>query len=277
MRFISALATFVAAAALACVVAYWGWHALGPSVAHVGVPEPANPAASIVAANLFGRDAQTGAAPLASSNPVLGNDTRLLGIISEDDRHGYALFRGPAGARLVAQGQEIASGVVLVSIDTSAVTIRDGAGERRMSLRTEPSRDGTSTPRSPSTAPAPSLAAGRVAPNRTCAPPPGFSGTVVRLNTELMSGAGGDTMQWNRLLAPVEGGLVVREDNGFGAMLGLKTGDRIAQANGIALSVPDDVSTAIVRPLVGNQGVRLIGSRNGLTQEMWLANVACAG
>ena len=277
MRFISALATFVAAAALAGVVAYWGWQALGPSVVHVGIAEPANPAATIVAANLFGRDAQTGAAPLASSSPVLGNDTRLLGIISEDDRHGYALFRGPAGARLVAQGQEIASGVLLVSIDTSAVTIRDGAGERRMPLRTEPSRDGTSAPRAPSTAPAPSLATARVAPNRSCAPPAGFSGTVVRLNTELMSGAGSDSMQWNRLLAPVEGGLVVREDNGFGAMLGLKTGDRIAQANGIALSVPDDVSTAIVRPLVGNQGVRLIGSRNGLTQEMWLANVACAG
>ena len=44
-----------------------------------------------------------------------------------------------------------------------------------------------------------------------------------------------------------------------------------------ALSVPDDVTSAIVRPLVGNQGVRLIGSRNGLTQELWLANVACAG
>jgi len=276
MRFISALATFVAAAALAGVVAYWGWHALGPSVTHVAAAETADPAATIVAANLFRSGAQAGAAPLASSGPILGNDTRLLGIIAEDGRHGYALFRGPAGARLVAQGQEIAAGVVLASIDASAVTIRDGAGERRMALRGEPSRGGTFSAGALK-APAPSLAPAQVAASRSCAPPAGFPGTVVRLNTELMSGVGGESMPWSRMLAPVEGGLVVREDNGFNAMLGLRTGDRIAQANGIALSVPDDVSSAIVRPLVANQGVRLIGSRNGLTQEMWLANAACAG
>ena len=99
----------------------------------------------------------------------------------------------------------------------------------------------------------------------------------MRLNTELLGGIGADSVQWRTLLASTPGGLVVREANGFGAMLGLKAGDRIAQANGIALSVPEDVSTAIVRPLVANQGVRLIGSRGGTTQEMWLANVACAG
>jgi len=79
------------------------------------------------------------------------------------------------------------------------------------------------------------------------------------------------------LLSPSGGGLVVRTDNGFGAMLGLKTGDRLTQANGIALSAPDDVATAIIKPLVANQGVRLIGARDGATQELWLANAACAG
>jgi S1-C subfamily serine protease len=92
-----------------------------------------------------------------------------------------------------------------------------------------------------------------------------------------MSGIGTDATQWNAVLAPVAGGLVVRQDNGFGAMLGLRAGDRITQANGIALSAPEDVGAAIVRPLVANQGVRLIGSRDGTTQELWLANVACAG
>ena len=92
-----------------------------------------------------------------------------------------------------------------------------------------------------------------------------------------MGGLGADSVPWNALLASVEGGLLVRQDNGFAAMLGLKAGDRLAQANGIALGVPEDVGTAIVRPLVSNQGVRLIGSRNGITQEMWLANAACAG
>jgi type II secretory pathway component PulC len=60
-------------------------------------------------------------------------------------------------------------------------------------------------------------------------------------------------------------------------MLGLKSGDRIAQANGIALRVPDDVTSAVIHPLIANQGVRLVGSRNGAKQELWLANVACAG
>jgi hypothetical protein len=99
----------------------------------------------------------------------------------------------------------------------------------------------------------------------------------VRLNAELLGGVGPDSIQWPTLLSPVPGGLVVRSDNGFGAMLGLRAGDRLTQANGIALSAPDDVAAAIVRPLVANQGVRLIGARDGATQELWLANVACAG
>ena len=99
----------------------------------------------------------------------------------------------------------------------------------------------------------------------------------MRLNTELMSGLGAESVQWNALLTPVEGGLLVREGSGFAAMLGLREGDRLAQANGIALGAPEDVGPAIVRPLVANQGVRLIGSRNGMTQELWLANAACAG
>jgi hypothetical protein len=99
----------------------------------------------------------------------------------------------------------------------------------------------------------------------------------VRLNTELLGGLTGDAGPWRALLAPATGGLVVRETGGFGAMLGLKAGDRIAQANGVALSVPEDVGTAVIRPLMANQGVRLVGSRDGATQELWLANAACAG
>jgi hypothetical protein len=111
----------------------------------------------------------------------------------------------------------------------------------------------------------------------TCAPPSGFRGTIVRLNTELLGGIEPDSASWRNLLASVPDGLIVREDNGFGAMLGLKAGDRIAQANGIALRVPEDVGTAVIRPLVANQGVRLTGSRDGTAQELWLANIACAG
>jgi hypothetical protein len=276
MRVVSALATFVAATVLACVVAYWGWHLFGPSAVRIAPPEPTNAAATIIAANLFGSDTPNSPSA-ASSGAVLGNDTRLLGIIAEQGHAGYALFRGANGPKLVARGQEIASGITLVAIDASAVTIRDGAGEHRLMLRAEGAGAERSASRTSSAARSSTVPATRRTVAAVCSPPAGFRGAVVKLNTELMSGVGAESVQWNRLLAPINGGLVVREDNGFGAMLGLKVGDVITQANGIALSVPEDVTTAVVRPLTANQGVRLIGARNGVTQELWLANVACAG
>ena len=46
---------------------------------------------------------------------------------------------------------------------------------------------------------------------------------------------------WAALLAPARGALVVRDESGFAAMLGMKAGDRVVQANGIALAATDDV------------------------------------
>ena len=285
MRFTAAFSTWVAGAALACVVAYFGWRLFGPAATHLPIAGPANPAATLVAANLFGG----ASAPTAAQGAVLGNDARLLGIIAEPGQRGYALFRLASGPKLVGQGQEIASGVTLAAVDADAVTIRDGGGERRFELRSATaSRPPRAEPRAaPGTGPQPASRAGpqsavragatRTGTAATCGPPAGFGGAVVRLNTELMGGLGAESVQWNALLTPVEGGLLVREGNGFAAMLGLREGDRLAQANGIALGAPEDVAPAIVRPLVANQGVRLIGSRNGMTQELWLANAACAG
>jgi len=271
MRVLAALATLVAGAALACVAAWWGWQLLGPGAVRIPSSGPVNPAATIIAANLFGNEG----APTSNvvADAALGGDTKLLGIISETGERGYALFRLPTGAKLVAQGGEIARGATLVSIQPDGVTIRDSAGERRYLLRSNAAASGRAAAANMRTA----SASTRAMPSATCAPPAGFRGTVVRLNAELLGGVGADSVQWRSLLSSVEGGLVVRSDNGFGAMLGLKTGDRLTQANGIALAVPDDVAAAIVRPLVANQGVRLIGARDGATQELWIANVACAG
>ena len=275
MRFAASLATLAAGAALALVIAYWGWQLLGPSAVHIAPAAPPNPAATIVAANLFGQGDQQRSPQPVTRGAELAGDTKLLGIIAESGDRGYALFRTATGAKLVAQGSEIASGVTLVSVQRDGVTIRDGAGEHRYALR-------TSAPAAARTAAtASSVNAARAAvtarANATCAPPAGFRGSVVKLNAELLGGLGADAVQWPALLEPITGGLVVRADNGFAAMLGLKSGDRLAQANGIALTAPDDVATAIIKPLVANQGVRLIGARDGATQELWLANVACAG
>lgn len=276
MRFAASLATLAAGAALAFVIAYWGWQLLGPSAVHIAPAAPTNPAATIIAANLFGQNDQQRSPQAAPPDAVLSGDTKLLGIIAESGDRGYALFRTASGAKLVAQGGEIASGVTLVSVQLDGVTIRDGAGEHRYALRT----NGPSAARTPATASSVKAARATVASaraNATCAPPAGFRGSVVKLNAELLGGLGADAVQWPALLEPITGGLVVRTDSGFAAMLGLKSGDRLAQANGIALTAPDDVATAIIKPLVANQGVRLIGARDGATQELWLANVACAG
>jgi hypothetical protein len=285
IRVLAGLATFVAAAALACVVAFWGWRVLGPRTASLPPPAPADPAATLIAANLFGANDRAAGAP-TGSGATLDADTRLLGIVAESGQRGYALFRMRSGTKVVAHGEEIVPGVKVAAIEPESVTIRDASGEHRLVLRTEPVNGGRAGGKAPSPrneAPSSSVppsapkSASSARANATCAPPAGFGGTVVRLNTELMSGIGTDSTQWNAVLAPVTGGLLVRQDNGFGAMLGLRAGDRITQANGIALSVPEDIGPAIVRPLVANQGVRLIGSRDGATQELWLANIACAG
>ena len=132
---LAALAALATGAALALVIAYWGWQLLGPSAVRVAPAAPANPAATIIAANLFGRDSAQPAPQAAPADAVFSGDTKLLGIIAEPGDRGYALFRLQAGAKLVAQGGEIASGVTLVSVQRDGVTIRDGAGERRYLLR----------------------------------------------------------------------------------------------------------------------------------------------
>jgi len=275
MRFAVSLATLAAGAALALVIAYWGWQLLGPSAVHIAPAAPLNPAATIVAANLFGQGDQQRPPQPVTRDAVLAGDTKLLGIIAESGDRGYALFRTATGAKLVAQGSEIASGITLVSVQRDGVTIRDGAGEHRYALRTSAPAAARTAATASSVNAARAVVTARA--NGTCAPPAGFRGSVVKLNAELLGGLGADAVQWPALLEPITGGLVVRADNGFAAMLGLKSGDRLAQANGIALTAPDDVATAIIKPLVANQGVRLIGARDGATQELWLANVACAG
>jgi len=74
---------------------------------------------------------------------------------------------------------------------------------------------------------------------------------------------------WTAMLAPAQGALVVRDETGLAPMLGMKAGDRIAQANGVALGSIDDVLAVVVKPLVASQAVRLSGTRGGQPRE-WL-------
>lgn len=283
MRAAGALATLVAGAILAAVIAYWMWQAVGPKPVRIAPRAPADPVATLIASGLFGGSASPGVAGDAPAAELQG-DVQLLGIIAEDGGQGYALFRVGSTPKVVAAGEVITGAATLVSVAPQSVTVREGGRERSLPLW---SPRATTSP--PTTAPAAassatSAAASMAAPVRatsaqssTCAPPAGFAGPVIRLNAELLAGLREQPAAWSSLLAGSPDGLVVRESGGYAAMLGLAAGDRIEQANGIALRSPDDVASAVLRPLSESQGVRLRGTHDGAQRDVWIASATCAG
>ena len=263
-RALSLVATLAACALLGIVIAYALWKLLAPPQVHVPPSEPDDPAGVLLASGLFSR----GAPPSRSLDvpQALPGDARLLGVFAESGDRGYALFRLSSGPKLVAAGQEIAPGAMLGAVHTDGIVVREATGDRNISLRNAQGK---------STVIAAAQSDKASAAKNACAPPAGFKGQIVALNAELMNGLITQPDSWRALLDPSNGALVVRDESGFAAMLGLKRGDRIEQANGIALSTPDDVIGAVLRPLASNQPVRVTGSRDGQARELWLRNTAC--
>ena len=268
LRLAAFAATLAALGLLSWVVAYWGWQLFGPAQVRIPAAAPADPATALLAANLFGGSSTAPTAAAADAAPqVLAGDVRLLGVFAEAQGKGYALFRLPAGPKLVAAGAEIAPGATLTAVTADGIRVRETGGERTIALRAPRER-------------AVPVAAGAASTNaavarNACAPPAGFKGQVVTLNVELMGGMIAQPEGVRALVEPANGALVVRDDSGFAAMLGLKRGDRITQANGIALMNPDDIVGAVLRPLASKQTVRLTGTRDGQTRELWLQNAGC--
>ncbi len=289
LRIVASIATLAAWCALVTVVAWWGWQRFAPAPVQIAAVAPRNPAATIVAANLFAAAGAPAATRSSASDATLAGNARLLGIIAEPAKDGYALFSLPGGPKVVKAGQDITPGARITAITPNTVTVREGASERELRLRPEVGAAPDSSPGiSGATGAAPAATAARASAGgvppasrsgvakASCAAPAGFGGAIVRLNAELLGGLASDTAPWRSLLAATPQGLVVTQESGYSAMLGLKVGDRISQANGIALRSPDDVTSAVLRPLIANQGVRIVGSRNGAPQELWLANIACS-
>jgi hypothetical protein len=107
---------------------------------------------------------------------------------------------------------------------------------------------------------------------------PGFAGPVVRLNAELLGGMMNTTDAWKALVEPGAGALLVRDQSGFATNLGLKNGDRIESANGVALAIPADIPAMVLQPLTRSQAVWLAGSRDGKAQHWLYLNAgACPG
>lgn len=267
-RVVVAIAWLGALALLGFTLAHWAWRWLGP--APVVLPLAATGgdfAARIAAARLFGTAPPASA--VASSGASVGpSELRLLGVFAQRDGGGYALFRGGArGPLLVAAGQDVSAGVHLDAVRPDGVTLTEGGVRRDIVLRPASPTDRTrATP------------AAAVKPTSACAVPAGFAGPVLRVNAELLDGMMQTPDAWKALVEPAAGALVVRDQSGFAGMLGLKNGDRVERANGIALAIPADIPSTVLQPLTRSQPVWLAGTRDGKAQQWLYLNAgACPG
>jgi hypothetical protein len=257
-----------AVVALASVVAYWGWRWLGPAPFTPGSPVVDAPVERLALYPPFG--AGTGGdraeAPVAAG---LGSDARLLGVLAERDGGGRALFRMPDGTpRLVEAGSALDRETTLAAVRPDGVTLRDAAGERTILLR---------QPRAEPARPAGTARTQRTA-SAACAIPAGYKGPIVRINAELVQGLISQPEGLRAIAEARDGALVIRDETGFAALVGMRKGDRVTQANGIALRAPEDVIIAVLRPLAASQVVRLSGMRGSEPRELYIVNAGtCPG
>jgi hypothetical protein len=264
-RIAVALANLVAFALLATVIAHWGWTWLGPAPYHALPHELADVSRALAVSPPFGTPTRDAMPTVAGAPARVAGDARLLGVLAEADGRGHALFRFADGsARLVAAGEALGEGATLVAVRPDGVTIRDASGERAIALRAQP----------PAPAPTAGKPAAAQAVSSACAPPANFQGPVVRLNAELVQGLMQQPETLRALADPGPGGLVIRDDTGFAALLGLRKGDRMTQANGIALRAPEDIVVAVLRPLAASQPVRVSGVRGSEPREMVIVNAS---
>ncbi len=268
-----ALATLATGAVLALVIAHWGWHWFGPAVKPLPVPSAPSEALApiITAAPWFGTATAPANEPAAAATSSAGvaGDVRLLGVIADAGGKGYALFRfADRGPLLIATGQEIERGVRLESVSTSGARLSDRGVMRDVPLR---------VPRDAIIAAAPRAGAApaqRSVASAACTPPGAGNGPRYRLNAELLSGIAAKPESWSTAFTAGADGLAVREGNAFGAMLGMKPGDRVAQANGVPLRGADDVVVAVIRPLLASQPVRVTGLRDNRPIEWIFVNAS---
>jgi hypothetical protein len=271
-RAVGVLAWIVALAALCLVAAQSFWRiAAPPATLPMAAVAPEDASALLIASAPFGRTVAAAKAPAVAASMALPGDARLLGVFAGRGGSGQALFRLPdRGPVLVSTGGEVVPGVELVAVLPDRVRVRERGETREILLR--PAVERALVART-----APSTATASGSDRSACAAPPGFKGNVYRINAELLSGMATQPASWKPLLAASAAGLQISEGGGFAAMLGLQPGDVLREANGIRLSAADDLVVAVVKPLQGNQAVRVKGARGGSELELLLVNASACG
>ena len=270
-RLTSAVAMLLALGVLALTLAHWAWQWFGPAPASIAAAAPGDDYANRIAdAHLFG----AGAAPAQAVAAPPPSDLRLLGVIAEHNGGGWALFRsGARGPLFVAAGQDVSGGLHLDAVRADGVTLIEAGVRRDMPLRTVPPGPGPSAAENGRP-----TALASSAKSTACAAPAGFAGPIVRLNAELLTGMMNTSDAWKALVEPGAGALVVRDQSGFAGNLGLKNGDRVESANGVALAIPADIPAMVLQPLTRSQPVWLSGRRDGKPQHWLYLNAgACPG
>src|SRR5687768_5362188 len=107
-RIVATQANLLAFAALAAVLAYWGWRWFGPAAVHIPPAPLADPAAAFAVSTPFGSGSIATEAPPVPA--ALAGDTRLLGVLAEPDGKGRALLRfADVSARLIGACEALPS------------------------------------------------------------------------------------------------------------------------------------------------------------------------
>ena len=266
------LATLVALRAARVVLAYWGWQLFGPAPLHV---PPAAPRRSGGGDPRFGpvrrrrRAARRGAA--TRDRDARAATCGCSACSPKPTARGYALFRLPTRSEARRAGQrDRARRDARRRAAATAITIRDGGGERRIALRGDAAAAGRAA------APRRAMATGRARRARAvraCAPPRGISRAPSCGSTpNCWAASSRSRTAGARCSSPVDGALVVRDDSGFVAMLGDEEGRPARRRPTASRSRrPTTSSARVLRPLAAKQARAADRHARRRAARMWLA------
>lgn len=258
-RLLVVVLNLLALAVLCWIAAYWIWRWFAPALVLSAISLPSSEL-SIPPGSLFGAVNRSSPSTTAATSTA-ASDYRLLGVFSESGGQGYALFQlAERKSKLVKQGQEIKSGVILRKVESDAIQVEEKSDLRRIALRENSKSLLTARPTS-----------------QICPLAAGELQQAYLLRSELLEGLTGNKEIWAALLQPAADALIVKDEGSVGKLLGLQAADRLERSNGVQLANLEDVSRYIIQPLQQHQVVRISGTRQTKKREWIFLDAALCG